>query len=296
MAFEYLAEYTTFSSLEEMDHNVEQHISIHRLDLTASERAIVFALAGRSLMYPGVSHLKAETIANIVGVSTKTVYRSIKTLADLKIIEKVPQPKLNGIKGASIYRILPFENNVPSDVSQRVTSDEASNDNGLTADSENLSIKSFNHLSSKQANNIYVIEDELAQQDENKKTYMNKWQVMLYDFLHSYPMRDELKEELHKVVLATDVSDNQTFHKAKRVFLNLLMDIHNGTITVATTLRAVFAGAYKKIKAYEPVSTIVSNQDEIPVKRVSFYNWLEERESYAQVVNDHRPLENWLEW
>ena len=128
MAFEYLAQYATFESVADMDKSVEEHMAIHRYDLTDSERAIVFKLASRSLMYPGASHLKAETIADQVGVSTKTVYRSIKKLAELGIIKKVPGTKLNGIKGASIYKILPFDDNVPSEVSQRVVVDEVNND------------------------------------------------------------------------------------------------------------------------------------------------------------------------
>ena len=80
MAFEYLATYATFKSVADMDKSVEDHIA-HYNELTESERAIVFKLASRSLMYPGASRLKAETIADQVGVSTKTVYRSIKKLA-----------------------------------------------------------------------------------------------------------------------------------------------------------------------------------------------------------------------
>ncbi|MGE7091264.1 helix-turn-helix domain-containing protein [Lysinibacillus sp. NPDC048646] len=114
MAFEYLAAYTTFESIADMDKSVEDHIAAHYFDLTESERAIVFMLASRSLMHPGASHLKAETIADQVGVSTKTVYRSIKKLVEVGIVEKVAQSKLNGIKGANIYRILPY---VPSSVS-----------------------------------------------------------------------------------------------------------------------------------------------------------------------------------
>lgn len=300
MAFEYLAEYATFFTVEEMDSNVAQHISFHRLDLTASERAIVFALAGRSLMYPGTSHLKASTIANIVGISTKTVYRSIKKLVDLCIIEKVPQPKLNGIKGASIYKILPFENNVLSNMSQRVTNDEARNDKGSTVEHEDLSIKSFNLLSSKQAkNNLYDLQNELALQAEKKKAYMNEWQVMLYDFLHSMPFTDTLKDELHKLVLASQVESVQAFHRAKDVIVKIACDIADGTLTISSTLRAVFAGAFKAhSKRIRNASTnLIPEKERKNCKRpVPFYDWLAERESYTQVINNYRPLENWLEW
>lgn len=294
MSFEYLETYVTFRSVEDMDEAVKKHISTYRLDLTASERAIVFALAGRSLAFPGASHLKAETIANAIGVSTKTVYRSIKKLAEFGIIEKVPQPKLNGIKGASIYKILPFENNVLSDVSQRATGVEVNNGNALSFEQKELSIKSFNLLSSKQANNIYLLGDTMASQAEKKKEYMNEWQVMLFDFLHSMPFVDQLKDELHKLVLASQVDSVQAFHRAKDVIVKMACDIASGTLTVTSTLRAVFVGAFKarnKRMTFSPIESVQESKRPVP-----FYDWLTERENCPQVINDHRPIENWLEW
>ncbi|WBF55493.1 helix-turn-helix domain-containing protein [Lysinibacillus sp. JK80] len=77
MAFEYLAQYTTFESVADMDIAVENHMAAHYYDLTESERAIVFKLASHSLEYPGACHLKAATIAAALEISTKTVYRAI---------------------------------------------------------------------------------------------------------------------------------------------------------------------------------------------------------------------------
>lgn len=303
MAFEYLEQYSTFSSVEEMDQHVKQHISIHRLDLTASERAIVFALAGRSLMFPGASHLKAETIANAVGVSTKTVYRSVKRLVELNIIEKVPQPKLNGIKGASIYKILPFENNVPSNVSQRESAHEISDIKDSTDENKRLSIKSFNLLSSKQAKyNLTNLENELALQAEKKKAYMNEWQTMLYDFLHSMPFTDQLKDELYKLVLASQVDSVKAFHRAKDVIVKIACDIADGTLTVSRTLRAVFVGAYNKHterlnkKTCKTSTPVVEEHSERPVP---FYDWLNERDSYTPAVSNvvgNKYIPNWLDW
>ncbi|MFJ7888602.1 helix-turn-helix domain-containing protein [Lysinibacillus xylanilyticus] len=159
MAFEYLATYKTFESVADMDTAVENHMAAHYYDLTESERAIVFKLASHALEHPGVCHLKASTIATSLEISTKTVYRSVKKLVELGIIEKLPGTKLNGIKGASIYSLLPY---VPSSVSQRETVSEASNDKVCRPQSENQAFNSFNLLSSKQANNIYNLADEIA--------------------------------------------------------------------------------------------------------------------------------------
>ncbi|MEK5207459.1 helix-turn-helix domain-containing protein [Psychrobacillus sp. FSL H8-0510] len=299
MAFEYLQEHSTFKSVEVMDSNVKKHIDKYRLDLTTSERAIVFMIAGRSLMYPGASHLKAETIADKTNTSRSTVMRGIKKLISLKIIEKVTQTKLNGIKGASIYKILPYDDT--SNLTQRVEVVESSNDVACPPLFEELSIKSFNLLSSKQAKNIYSISKEIALQAENKKAYMNEYQVMLFDFMNSLPMKDELKDQLHKAVLATDLNDVSDFIKAKNVIFKLISDIADGTLTITNTLRSAFVGAYSKsVERSDKKTSTSSTVEEQPrvSKPVKLYNWLEEVEGRPQDNNSghYFNLENWLLW
>lgn len=277
--FEYLSQYATFDSVADMDENVEEHIAAHYYDLTDSERETVYHLASRALAYPGACHLKAQTIADNVGVSTKTVYRSVKKLTELGIIEKVPGTKLNGIKGASIYRILP---NVPSEVSQRETVDKTSNDTVSKTNNENQSLDSFNLLRSKQASNIICLGDKLKSEMDKKKEYMNEYQLMLYDFMHSLPLRDDLKDEMHKVVLASPINNPRDFVRAKDVLLNIVRDINSGVLTISSTLRAVFVGAYDKAveRSKKMVSKLsVTGNEPTRVKPVvPFYNWLEIRE------------------
>ncbi|MGF0471136.1 helix-turn-helix domain-containing protein [Lysinibacillus fusiformis] len=294
MAFEYLAQYITFNSVADMDKSVEDHMAVHYYDLTESERAIVFKLASHSLEHTGVCHLKASTIAAALEISTKTVYRSMKKLVELGIIEKVPSTKLNGIKGASIYCILPY---VPSNVSQRETVDEASNDAVCPPQSENQPSSSF-YLSSFKTSNLQEVYESAHAEKEARKEYMNKYQVMLFDFMNSLPLADNLKDELHKVVLASQVQNAPDFIKAKNVLFKIAMDIKEGTLTVASTLRAVFIGAYNKAVGRSKVKTDKSSSiEETPVKErpVPFYNWLNERDSRPPSINT-ASLDNWLEW
>lgn len=112
--------------------------------------------------------------------------------------------------------------------------------------SETQSFNSFNLLSSKLANNIISGGEQLALESENKKAFMNEWQVMLYDLFPSLPLRDELKDQLHKVVLATEINDVKDFVRAKNVLFNVVRDINGGVLTVSSKLRAVFVGAHQK--------------------------------------------------
>ncbi|MED4701592.1 helix-turn-helix domain-containing protein [Lysinibacillus capsici] len=294
MAFEYLATYKTFESVADMDTAVEEHIAAHYYDLTESERAIVFKLASHALEHPGACHLKAATIAAALEISTKTVYRSVKKLEELGIIEKVPGTKLNGIKGASIYRILPY---VPSSVSQRETAQAISNDAVSETFTENKSSKSFNHLSFK-TSTLQEIYNNAHAEKEAHKEYMNEYQVMLFDFMNSLPLADNLKDELHKVVMASQVNSVDEFIKAKNVLFKIAMDIKEGILTVTSTLRAVFVGAFNKAVERSSMKQYKSSSIEETANRerpVPFYNWLNERDSRSEICS--RPnLENWLEW
>jgi len=140
--------------------------------------------------------------------------------------------------------------------------------------------------------------NELALQAEKKKEYMNEYQVMLYDFMHSLPLQDDLKDQLHKCILATKMNDVRDFVNAKDVLANIIRDIANGTLTIASTLRAVFVGAFKKAVRRSKVKTDKSSSIEetlVKERPVPFYNWLEERDSRAEICSMPN-IENWLEW
>ncbi|QTB26322.1 helix-turn-helix domain-containing protein [Lysinibacillus sphaericus] len=295
MAFEYLATYKTFDSIADMDSAVENHMAAHYYDLTESERAIVFKLASHSLENPGACHLKAATIAAALEISTKTVYRAISKLESLGIVKKETTVKSKGGQGASIYIILPY--NVPASMSERGNAEKPCESMDEVQQTENQSSKSFNHLSFKTSTlqNIY---NNAHAEKEACKEYMNEYQVMLFDFMNSLPLADNLKDELHKVVLASQVQNAPDFIKAKNVLFKIAMDIKEGILTVTSTLRAVFVGAYNKVVERSSVKLSNSSSIEETANRerpVPFYNWLNERDSRSEICS--RPnLENWLEW
>jgi len=295
MAFEYLAQYTIFDSITDMDKSVEDHIAAHYYDLTESERAIVFKLASHSLEYPGACHLKASTIATSLEISTKTVYRGIKKLESLGIIKKETTVKSKGGQGASIYIILPY--NVSPSMSDRQNAEKPCESSVCPPQFQELPSSSFYLL---KTSNLQEVYESAHAEKEARKEYMNEYQVMLYDFMNSLPLTDNLKDELHKCLLAAQVQSAPDFIKAKNVLFKIAMDIKEGVLTVTSTLRAVFVGAYSK--AVERLSSKASNSshiEETPYKErpVPFYNWLEERDSLPQSMVYGQPsLDNWLEW
>ncbi|MEQ6856300.1 helix-turn-helix domain-containing protein [Lysinibacillus capsici] len=252
MAFEYLAQYTTFESVEDMDIAVENHMAAHYYELTESERAIVFKLASHSLEYSGACHLKAATIAAALEISTKTVYRAISKLESLGIIKRQKTTKVKGGRGANIYIILPYQleacedPEVPFDECEIVPLHQAYNQ---------------------------VLADR-----ESCKEFMNNYQIMLYEFMHSLPLPDNLKDDLHKVVLASNVSNIQEFILAKNIIFKIANDIKEGVLTVTKTIRAIFVGAHKKALQRRDRHISKIAQKHVNERPMPFYNWLTERD------------------
>src|SRR5690625_3729469 len=107
----YLTQYQTFNSTQELNHTVYTHIKRNSPYLNDTVRSTLKAIARYAVKYAGAAHLKAKTIADLIGKSEKTARRSVNKLADLGIIKKIATTrKVNGGKGANIIVIQPVTN------------------------------------------------------------------------------------------------------------------------------------------------------------------------------------------
>lgn len=247
--FSYLAQYTTFQTVKEMDRHVRKHLIEH--ELTNSEEKVLLIIAQHALAYPGVTHLKAETIAEKGEISTKTVFRATKKLQELGIIRKQSTTKLNGIQGAMIYIILP---NVRAELSYRPVQKNPHHESTCRPiqKEQPLSFKS------KSSSNIYN----------------NMWHQFLIELFESIPFQNEPKQQMLKAVYSIPITNQTQFHRAKRIIFELLKRIQFGTLKVNTSYEALLKGAYEKWTfQVEPI-----NNGQAPTRTVPFYNWLEERE------------------
>lgn len=103
----YLTEYQTFHNKDELNDAVNEHLTRHRYDLTDTDRDILQMISRYAVKYPGVAHLKADTIAQAIDKSKRTVQRSIRKLERLGIIERLPFiRKISGGYGANVYRVI----------------------------------------------------------------------------------------------------------------------------------------------------------------------------------------------
>lgn len=106
----YLSQYQTFNSKEELNTAIYAHIKRNSYDLNETDRKALKMIARYAVKFAGAAHLKAATIAQLIGKSEKTARRVVNKLVDLGIIRKVATiRKINGGKGANIIQILPVE-------------------------------------------------------------------------------------------------------------------------------------------------------------------------------------------
>lgn len=116
----YLSDYQTFQSTQELNNAVAAHISGHHYELSETECDTLIKIARYAVKFSGAAHLKAETIATLIGKSIPTARRAVNKLVSLRIIRKVKTiRKVSGGKGANILQILPFNNDDQSTVITR---------------------------------------------------------------------------------------------------------------------------------------------------------------------------------
>jgi predicted transcriptional regulator len=106
----YLTEYQTFKNKQQLNDAIHEHLTRHKYDLNETDRKALKMIARYAVKFAGAAHLKAATIAELIGKSEKTARRVINKLESLGIVRKVAtMRKINGGKGANILQILPVE-------------------------------------------------------------------------------------------------------------------------------------------------------------------------------------------
>ncbi|MGW7759566.1 helix-turn-helix domain-containing protein [Bacillus velezensis] len=119
----YLADHQTFDSTAALNAAVYEHIKRNTYDLNDTDRQALKKIARYAVKFSGAAHLKAETLADLIGKSVKTARRALNKLATLGIVKKIATTrKINGGKGANIIVILPVDDQ--STMSNRVQAEK----------------------------------------------------------------------------------------------------------------------------------------------------------------------------
>ncbi|MED4523671.1 helix-turn-helix domain-containing protein [Bacillus velezensis] len=147
----YLADHQTFDSTAALNAAVYEHIKRNTYDLNDTDRQALKKIARYAVKFSGAAHLKAETLADLIGKSVKTARRALNKLATLGIVKKIATTrKINGGKGANIIVILPVDDQ--STVSNRVQAEKPTETTTAAPKTENEPSDSIKR--SKNQNNV----------------------------------------------------------------------------------------------------------------------------------------------
>ena len=196
-----------FNSVEEMEKHVQDHI--YNKGLTGNVKKVLICIKQYSKLNKGVCKLKAETIAEKVEISVRTVMRVIKKLIEMKVIQKENCTKLNGIKGANVYIILPH--GVMSDLSYLDTTEKPCNNNDSHEILDTEYINSF-----KSFNSFNLLNNQINTSNNNLyNTYYNTSS-------NAYMTQRNVKNELLNIYKPVSQTDEMLFNELCKVAFGLL--------------------------------------------------------------------------
>ena len=115
---QYLKSHQPFATKRELNEAVSSHLYRCNFELNKTDRSVIEMLSRYAVKYPGVAHLKLDTLSRAIKKTTRTIQRSIRKLEELKIVERKPFTReVSGGFGANLYIFLP--SSVISELSPR---------------------------------------------------------------------------------------------------------------------------------------------------------------------------------
>jgi len=185
----YLSEYQTFENKQQLNESIYQHIKRNSYELNETDCATLKAIARYAVKFAGVAHLKAATIAELIGKSEKTARRVIAKLSGLGILRKVPTTrKVKGGKGANIIQILPFVQSSVSNREQAVKHTESKAEQVEIKNEPSNSIKLLKDFNS----NTYHADKSADLQPRKVSTSYGQFRDMVNNFVKNRKLTNRL--------------------------------------------------------------------------------------------------------
>lgn len=186
-----------FSSVEDMDKSVDNHIYHNADKLPVSNRKILRVISAHAFSPVGTAHLKISTIAVEAGCSETTVSRAIKRIRGLQILHVEQGTKKNGIQGANFYSILPFTGTVKERVQEREMTERDNAEKPRSSKHDTQKIESETGISFELGFNPFV------------KSVENN--------VGTSVQQQTLKDALKSIYQPQTVEDNKNFEELSRI-------------------------------------------------------------------------------
>lgn len=186
-----------FQSVEELNQNTIEVRELFADQLTLSTKKVLDVLHRYACKYPGVCYLSKNKIAEMIGVTRRTVIRACKQLEDLGVIVQYELNRHNGDRRQSANAIV-FVSVQVSDQTKKV---DQENDNVTpechTKDTLTKTQKSFNNTRDTEKADFVekeVVKVSVVDKDVDNKTSLenikrgmrDKMPTYIYDLLAPY--------------------------------------------------------------------------------------------------------------
>lgn len=214
-----------FKSVEELNANTIAIREQYADQLTPATKEVLDVLHRYACKYPGVSFLSKSKIAEMVGVTRRTVIRACKQLEDLDIISQHELMRHNGDKRQSSNAIV-FLSVKKADICNNVTP-ECHAKEALT----NTHLNSSNTNDTK--NTVFVdkkdaVKDLQTVTTDIKRGLRDKMPVYIYDLLSPYLNLDDLYDAYGTLLRGKALIDKSiTFEGHEGLFTDAVLSVIN---------------------------------------------------------------------
>lgn len=222
-----------FQSVEELNENTILVRELYSDQLTPSTKEVLDVLQSYACKYPGVCFLSKSKIAEMVGITRRTVIRACKQLEDLGIINQHELMRHNGDKRQSSNAIVFLavhkgddNNNVTPDCHAKEALTYTQLNSSNTLDTENQS------FDKKEVVKIDIVDNPKKSMDEVKeylkRGLRDKMPAYLYDTLSPYFNLDELYQAYGALIRGKAYIDKSIqFETHEGLFTDAVLSVIN---------------------------------------------------------------------
>lgn len=268
---------STFKEIEELNHTVRTQLERHTDDLTKSAINVLKLLQRYSCKYLGVSFMRKNTIASLLGISRRTVIRACNLLEELKIIKQYEMRRdTDNLQTSNAIVIQPIEDEVfVTEMVEQSTKTDCKTTND-TQDCQNLSHQKDN-FSFKTNTNSNHLNTRASQKRRQYIKFVPKSLQHMQAFF-SKGVKDIYSRcwlAVKKLNIGDYVEQSDIQQIGHVVFNQLKEYLRNGQAqTLEEQCRVAYTIAYNQLTETFDIKAI--RQDQYKHRSLPFYNWLDE--------------------
>jgi len=243
-----------FSSVDELNANTINIREQYSDQLTPSTKEVLDVLHRYSCKYPGVCYLSKNKIANMIGVTRRTVVRACNLLESLGIIKQHELNRHNGDKRQSSNAIV-FET-VESAADKQDVTPECHTKEALSNTHLNSSTTYVTDAPVKKESRNVVKENKTDNKELLKESLPDGWYEQAFAYTSDYNDLYRITGELFKAKHKTSIRIETHVEAFGAVLRGAYVRLKNGRINPTKWYAYLFHAFRRKAHALERAETV----------------------------------------